>query len=158
MRWRPTARFLCLILASPVLTGSTARVDARSGQSGAPSRVRVWIYTTGPIDPADRERATQAADALFGPAGVSVDWHPCDRPAACARGDVTAPSVTVILMSAERPMCGLTAFEPDGRSATVLVSMPCVAALTLDVQRPQAVRSHPLVATLDAIFAFHDRL
>jgi hypothetical protein len=57
--------------------------------------------------------------------------------------------VTVILMSAARPTCGLTAFEPDGTSATVLVSVPCVAGMTLDLRRRQAMRSHPLVATLE---------
>ena len=122
MRWRPTARFVCLVLVLPGLIGSTAPVDARSGQPGAVSRVRVWTYMTGTIDPADRDRSTQVADALLETAGVSVDWQPCDGPGACARGDGTAPSVTVILMSAARPTCGLTAFAPDGRSATVLVS------------------------------------
>ena len=56
MRWRPTARFLCLVLALPGLIGSTAAMAARSGQPGAVARVRVWTYMTGPIDPADRDR------------------------------------------------------------------------------------------------------
>ena len=47
MRWRPTARFFCLVLALPGLIGSTTPVDARSGQPGAVSRVRVWTYVTG---------------------------------------------------------------------------------------------------------------
>ena len=144
MRWRPTARFLCLILALPVLMGSAARVDARSGQPGAPSRVRVWTYMTGPIDPADRDRFTLVADALLEPAGVIVDWQLCDAPSACTRRDVTAPGVTVILMSAARQTCGLTAFAPDSRSATVLVSMPCVADKRLKLQL-----KHPLLATLE---------
>jgi hypothetical protein len=104
---------------------------------------------TGRIDPADRDRSTQVADALLETARVSVDWHPCDGLGACARGDVTAPSVTVILMSAARPTCGLTAFAPDGRSATVLVSMPCVVDKTLELHLPQPLRSHPLLATLE---------
>ena len=78
MRWRPTARFLSLVLALPVLMGPT--VKARSGQPGPPSRVRVWTYMTGPIDPADRDRSTQVADALLETAGVIVDWHLCDGP------------------------------------------------------------------------------
>ena len=130
MRWRPTARFLSLVLALPVLIGPT--VNARSGQPGPASRVRVWTFMTGPIDPAVRDGSTRVADALLEPAGVSVDWHPCDGPGACARGDVTAPSVTVILMSGAPRKCGLTAFAPDGRSATVMVSVPCVADTTLD--------------------------
>ena len=149
MRWRPTARFLCLVLALPVLIRSTAPMDARSGQPGAVARVRVWTFMTGTIDPVDRDRSTQAADALLEPAGVIVDWHPCDGPGACARGDVTAPSVTVILMLGARRKCGLTAFAPDGKSATVLVSVPCVADTTLDLQRRHRQRSHPLLATLE---------
>ena len=104
---------------------------------------------TGPIDPAVRDDRREVADALLEPAGVIVDWHPCDGPGACAGGDGTAPSVTVILMSAARPTCGLTAFAPDGRSATVLVSMPCVADKRLELQRPLPLRSHPLLATLE---------
>jgi hypothetical protein len=149
MRWRPAVRFGCVILALPGLIGSTTPVDAHSGPLGAVSRVRVWTYVTGPLDAADRDRSTQVADALLKTAGVIVDWQPCDGASACTRGDVTAPSVTVILMSAARPTCGLTAFEPDGRSATVLVSVPCVAGMTLDLQRRQGVRSHPHVATLE---------
>ena len=148
MRWRPTARFLCLVLALPVLIGSTA-LDARSGQPGAHSRVRVWTYMTGPIDAALRDRSTQVANALLETAGVIVDWHPCDGPGACTRGNGTDPSVIVILMSAARPTCGLTTFAPDGRSATVLVSMPCVADKRLELQLPQPLRSHPLLATLE---------
>ena len=91
MRWRPTVRFLCLVLALPGLIGSLAPMNARSGQPGPVSRVRVWTYMIGTIDPADRDRSTQVADALLEPAGVIVDWHPCDGPGACARGDVTAP-------------------------------------------------------------------
>jgi hypothetical protein len=147
MRWRPTARFLFLVLALPVLMGPT--VTARSGQPGPVSRVRVWTYMTGTIDPADRDGSTRVADALLETAGVSVDWHPCDGPGACARGDLTAPSVTVILMSGTPRKCGLTAFAPDGRSATVMVSVPCVAGTTLDLQRRQRQRSHPLLATLE---------
>ena len=78
MRWRPTARFLCLVLALPGLIGSTAPVDARSGQPGAVSRIRVWTYVTGALDAADRDRSTQVADVLLETAGVSVDWQPCD--------------------------------------------------------------------------------
>ena len=70
MRWRPTARFLCLVLALPGLIGSTAPMAARSGQPGAVARVRVWTYMTGPIDPADRDRSTEVADALLETAGV----------------------------------------------------------------------------------------
>ena len=147
MRWRPTARFLSLVLALPVLIGST--LDARSGQPRAASRVRVWVFMTGPIDPADRARSTQLADTLLETAGVIVDWHPCDRPGACMRGDGTAPAVTVILMSGSRPTCGLTAFAPDGRSATVMISMPCVADKRLELQLPQPRRSHPLLSTLE---------
>jgi hypothetical protein len=55
-----------------------------------------------------------------------------------------------LLKTAARPTCGLTAFEPDRRSATVLVSVPCVAGMALDLQRRQAVRSHPLLSTLEA--------
>ena len=149
MRWRPTARFLCLVLALPGLIGSTTPVDARPGKPGPVSRVRVWTYMIGTIDPADRDRSMQVADALLEPAGVIVDWHPCDGPGACARGDVTAPSVTVILMLGARRKCGLTAFAPDGRSATVMVSVPCVADTTLDLQRRLRQRSHPLLATLE---------
>ena len=149
MRWRPTARFLCLALALPGVIGSIAPVNARSGRPGADSRVRAWTFVTGAIDPALRDRSTQVADALLETAGVIVDWHPCDGPAACERGDRTAPSVTVILMSAARPTCGLTAFAPDGRSATVLVSVPCVAGRTLDLQRRPPMRVHPLLATLE---------
>ena len=144
MRWRPTARFLCLVLALPGLIGSTAAMAARSGQPGAVARVRVWTYMTGPIDPADRDRSTEVANALLETAGVMVDWHPCDGPGGCVRGSETATSVTVILMSAARPTCGLTAFAPDSRSATVLVSMPCVADKRLELQL-----AHPLLATLE---------
>jgi len=144
MRWRPTARFLCLILLLPALIGSTATLDARSGQPDAVARVRVWTYMTGPIDPADRDRSTEVANALLEPAGVVVDWHPCDGPGPCGRGSEPAPSVTVILMSAARPTCGLTAFAPDSRSATVLVSMPCVADKRLELRL-----AHPLMATLE---------
>ena len=90
MRWRPTARFVCLILALPVLIGST--VHARSGQPRAVSRVRVCTYMSGPIEPADRDRSTQAADALLETAGVIVDWHLCDGPGARIR-PVNAPAV-----------------------------------------------------------------
>ena len=144
MRWYPTARFLCLVLVLPGLIGSTVSGTARSGQPGPASRVRVWTFMTGPIDPAARDRSTQVADALLETAGVIVDWHPCDGPGACARKDDTAPSVTVILMSAARPTCGLTAFAPDGRSATVLVSMPCVADKRLELRL-----AHPLLASLE---------
>jgi hypothetical protein len=147
MRWRPTVRFLSLVLALPVLIGST--VDARSGPPVAVSRVRVWTFMTGRIDPAVRDGSTLVADALLETAGVIVDWHPCDAPGDCTRGDGTEPSVTVILMSAARPTCGLTAFAPDGKSATVLVSMPCVAEKTLQFSRPQARRSHPFLTTLE---------
>jgi len=149
MRWRPTARFLCLVLVFPGLIESTVSMNARSGQPGAVSRVRVWTFMTGPIDPADRDRSTQVADVLLETAGVSVDWHPCDGPGDCTRANRTAPSVTVILMSAARPTCGLTAFAPDGRSATVLVSMPCVADTRLAFQLPLPLRSHPLLTTLE---------
>ena len=144
MRWRPTARFLCLVLALPVLIGSTAATAARSGQPGAVARVRVWTYMTGPIDPAARDQSTEVANALLESAGVMVDWQPCDRPGACAGGSEAATRVTVILMSAARPTCGLTAFAPDSRSATVLVSMPCVADKRLELQL-----AHPLLATLE---------
>ena len=149
MRWRPTARFLCLVLVLPALIGSTATMDARSRRPGAVSRVRVWTYMTGPIDAALRDRSTQVANALLETAGVIVDWHPCDGPGACTRGNGTDPSVIVILMSAARPTCGLTTFAPDGRSATVLVSMPCVAGKRHELQLPQPVRLHPLLATLE---------
>jgi hypothetical protein len=149
MHWRPTARFVCIILALPGLVGSTAPVDARSGRPGAVSRVRVWTYVAGPLDTAVRDRSTQVADALLETAGVIVDWHPCDGPGACTKRDMTAPSVTVILMSAGRPTCGLTAFGPDGRSATILVSVPCVADKTLEFHLPQPLRRHPLLATLE---------
>jgi hypothetical protein len=142
MRWRPTARFLCLVLALPVLMGPT--VNARSGQPGPVARVRVWTFMTGPIDPAVRDGATQLADTLLETAGVIVDWHPCDAAHVCTRGDGTDPRVTVILMSAARPTCGLTTFAPDGGSATVLVSMPCVANKRLKLQF-----AHPLLSTLE---------
>ena len=149
MRWRVTAHFFGLALALPGLVASTSPVDARAGQPGAVSRVRVWTYVTGALDVADRDRSTQVADTLLETAGVSVDWQPCAGPGACTRGDGTAPHVTVILMSAARPTCGLTAFEPDRKSATVLVSVPCVAGMTLDLQGRQEMRSHPLMATLE---------
>ena len=144
MRWRPTARFFFVVLVLAALIGSMAPVNARSGQPRTASRVRVRTYMTGTINPADRDRSTQLADALLETAGVSVDWQPCDGPGACVRGDVTAPSVNVILMSAARPTCGLTASAADGRSATVLVSMPCVADKRLEFQLSQPLRSHPL--------------
>lgn len=149
MRWRPSALFVLLTLAFWGLAGSTGQLAARSGQPGPHARVRAWTFMTGPIDPAVRDRSTQAADALLETAGVVVDWHPCDGPDACSRADGTAPRVTVLLMSAPRPRCGLTAFEPDGRSATVMVSMPCVADMVLDLRNRPAVRSHPLGSTLE---------
>jgi len=149
MRWRYTARFVCVALGWWCLIVSTARVDAHSGQLGAVARVRVWTFMTGGIDPAVRDRSTPVADALLENARVIVDWHPCDGRTVCTRGDVTAPSVNVILTSAARSTCGVTAFEPDGRSAAVIISVPCVAGKVLDFQRRQSLRSHPLVATLD---------
>ena len=138
MRWRPTAHFFGLALALPGLVASTSPVDARAGQPGAVFRVRVWTYVTGALDVADRDQSTQVADALLETAGVTVDWQPCDG-APClhegSRGRL--PGVTVILMSATHPTCGLTAFEPDGKSATVLVSVPVrgFAGMTLNLQR-----------------------
>jgi hypothetical protein len=129
--------------------GSPAPVPAGSGRPGAVSHVRTWTYTTGPIDPADRDRSIQVADKLLETAGVIVDWQLCDGPGACTRGDVTAPRVTVILTSAARPTCGVTVFTPDGRSATVLVSMPCVAGKRLELQQAQPLHTHLLVATLE---------
>jgi hypothetical protein len=114
----------------------------------AASHVRVWTYVAGRIAPTDRDRSTQAADVLLKSAGVIVDWHPCDGPTACVRGDITAPSVNVILTVAPRSACGVTAFEPDRQSATVIVSLPCVAGTLLDLQRRQSLRS-PLLATLE---------
>ena len=55
MRWRYTARFVCVALGWWCLIVSTARVDAHSGQLGAVARVRVWTFMTGGIDPAVRE-------------------------------------------------------------------------------------------------------
>jgi hypothetical protein len=149
MRCLPTARVLWMVLTLPGLIGSTAAVDARPRQPGPVSHVRVWIFVSGAIDLADRLRSTQVADALLEPAGVIVDWLLCGAPGACTRGDVTAPRVTVILTAATRATCGLTAFAPDGESATVLISMPCVADTRLDFQRRQSLRSNPLVATLE---------
>ncbi len=143
MRWRPTAPFFFVVLVSAALIGSMAPVNARSGQPRTASRVRVRTYMTGTIHPADRDRSTQLADALLEMSGVSVDWQPCDGPGACVRGDVTAPSVNVILMSAARPTCDLTAFAANGRSATVLVSMPCVADKRLEFScRSRCARTH----------------
>jgi hypothetical protein len=147
MRWRPTARFFFLLLALPLLVWST--VDARSEQPRAASRVQVWTFMTGAIDPVVRDGSTQVADALLEPAGVIVDWHPCDAARPCSRGDGTAPSVTVILMLGAPRKCGLTAFGPDGRSATVMVSVPCVGGRVVQFQRRQERRSHPLLATLE---------
>ena len=124
-------------------------MDARSGQPAAASRVRVWTYMTGPIDPADRDGSMQVADALLETAGVIVDWHPCDGPGACVRGRRHGPECD------RDPDVGRTPeVRPDGFRARRQVGYRhgLHAVRRRHEARSAAAaaqRSHPLLATLE---------
>src|SRR4051812_18138721 len=74
---RGMAAFVRSSISAVVLPSGRTPFDLAtgSGQPRAVSRVQVWTYMAGTIDPADRDRWTQVADALLEPAGVIVDWH-----------------------------------------------------------------------------------
>jgi hypothetical protein len=110
--------------------------------------LRVWIYVTAPLDAADRDAARLSADGLLAAAGVTVEWRTCDAAAACSRATDPSPNVTLILTSARRRSCGMAALDGRGRSATVLISVPCVTDLVYDVIHGPAGRSEPLLLAL----------
>jgi Putative peptidase family len=150
MRAIPFSRLVAALAAASVVL-MPAHVNAQPGRpvrDGAPT-LRVWIYVTGPLEPADRDTARQLADELLGSAGVTVEWRTCDAAAACSRAADPSPSVILILTSAMRPACGTAALDRSGLSATVLISVPCTRAVVLDLRRRPAGRSNPLLSTLE---------
>jgi hypothetical protein len=152
MRAIPFSPILAASLMSTCLFVSEATAAGQASRrlpEAAPT-LRVWIYVTGALDPADRDRARQIADDLLTSAGVAVEWRTCDTAAACSRATDPSPNVTLILTSALRPTCGTAALERSGLSATVLISVPCATDVVLDVTRGPAGRSNPLLSTLQA--------
>jgi hypothetical protein len=127
--------------ASTRLTGTN---DDRNGA------LRVWIYVSGSLDPAGRAASQAVADSLLHTAGVAVEWRTCEPKDACSRQTDPSPNVTLILTSAMRPRCGTAALERGGMSATVLISVPCIAQVVLEATRGPLARSNPLLATLEA--------
>jgi hypothetical protein len=134
----------CLVVPPATAAGQASRRLAEA----APT-LRVWIYMTGTLDPAVRDRARQIADDLLRSAGVAVEWRTCDAADPCSRATDPSPNVTLFLTSAMRPTCGTVALERSGLSATVLISVPCAADVVLDVTRGPAGRSNPLLSTLE---------
>jgi Putative peptidase family len=144
---------------SPILVGAVAATSlflmpadvhaqsSRRSPDSAPT-LRVWIYVTRPMEPADRDMARQIAHHLLGSAGVEVEWRTCDVAKACSRAIHPSPNVILILTSAMRPACGTAALDRSGLSATVLISVPCVSEVVLEVTHGPAGRSNPLLSTL----------
>ena len=151
MRAIPFSPILAASLVSTCLFVSPATATGQASRrlpEAAPT-LRVWIYVTGALDPADRDRARQIADDLLASAGMAVEWRTCDAAEACSRATDPSPNVALILTSAMRSTCGTVALERSGLSATVLISVPCATDVVLEVTHGPAGRSNPLFSTLE---------
>jgi hypothetical protein len=140
---------LCVRLA---LTAVIAMPDPSYAWTGLPDdglQLLVRTYVVGALEAADRDATIRLAEKLLTTAGVEVDWRDCSQPGACVGIETTA-GVTLILISTNRPTCGTAQLSAGGTSATVLVSVECVAQAALNLKRRQPGRSHPLLFTLEA--------
>src|SRR5688572_7435533 len=116
MRAVPFSPILAASLVSTCLFVSPATATGQASRrlpEAAPT-LRVWIYVTGALDPADRDRARQIADDLLASAGMAVEWRTCDGAEACSRATDPIPNVTLILTSAMRSTCGTVALGRSG--------------------------------------------
>jgi hypothetical protein len=140
-----------LLLVSMVVTHlSAARGPAPDtvARRAADGRLVVFLYVTAPLAAGDRDAGLELADTLLATAGVAVDWRVCVPADACEPNTAGSRRVTLILTSAERAACGLTALDPASLGATVLISVPCVAEAARTISRRQTARANPLLATL----------
>jgi hypothetical protein len=149
MRAVAAARLLHVPLALIVLIAAPQPRPAQAGEPDTAARLRVWTYVTGPIGPAERDAALRIAEQLLTTAGVTVEWRLCDQPGGCPREEAAVLRVTMILTSAVRQKCGMTAFEPGGGSATIVVSVTCVGEAALRLRRRLSARAHPLLSRLE---------
>ena len=136
-------------LALGLLIVAGLAVPAAGGQTRPAPRglleVRVW-EAAGRAD-VDRQGVREATLALLAANHIAIAWRDCGPEDAC---DDHRPrtGVTLILTPAPRRHCGTTALEPEAASATILVSLPCVAQVAEDLQRSGGHRSDPRLASL----------
>jgi hypothetical protein len=149
MRASPAVTWLLVSMMVTHLSAARGPAPDSVARPPAAGRLVVFLYVPAPLAAGDRDAGLELADTLLATAGVAVDWRVCVPADACEPNTAGARRVTVILTSAVRATCGLTALDPAGMGATVLISVPCVAEAARAISRRQTARAHPLLATLD---------
>jgi hypothetical protein len=122
--------------------------DPAADAAAAPTLV-VWTFETATLGAAERDTGLRLAKAMLATAGVTVRWRLCGADDPCLHTAGEPPRVTLILTSALRPACGTAVRDPDGRTGTILVSLPCVERGTRNMQSRLAARAYPRRTTLD---------
>jgi hypothetical protein len=139
---------LALVMTAVASAAVPTCASAHTTDAVVPA-LQVRTYATGADGRQARAAAEQVARRLLVTAGLAIAWRHCDRAEDCPPDDRAAGSVTLILSSAPQRTCGLTALEPGGRSATVLVSVPCVADVVAALQRQPETRWNPVLARVE---------
>jgi hypothetical protein len=141
-----------LLLVSMVATQLSAAQSPAPDPAARPpaaGQLVVFLYPAAPLAAGDLAAGFELADTLLATAGVVVDWRVCGPADACPPNVEPSRRVNLILTSAVHVTCGLTALDPAGLGATVLVSVPCVTEAARKIWQRQASRGNPLLSRLD---------
>jgi hypothetical protein len=111
--------------------------------------LRVRAYADSQVDEGTLRPALEVAEHLLASAGLLVAWRVCDTVASCPVEDTPVPEIVVILSSRDRQNrenCGVAARGARASAGTVMVSVPCVAAVAFRLTRRAGTGTHPLLA------------
>jgi hypothetical protein len=111
--------------------------------------LRVRAYADSQVDEGTLRPALEVAEHLLASAGLLVAWRVCDTVQSCPVEDTPVPEIVVILSSRDRQNrenCGVAARGARASAGTVMVSVPCVAAVAFRLTRRAGTGTHPLLA------------
>lgn len=135
------------MLSPPSASGQdTATLDDVEDQADV---IRIRVHATSGVHESYVRQAVDVARELLRDAGLATRWSVCVS-IGCPIDQVRAAEIVVIFEVANdarlRGRCGLAALGDMAGLGTVRVSVPCVAAIAMQLRQRLDTGSHPLLA------------